>query len=168
MSYGYTTVPSPWGDWLVVSNDIGVVFVGFPGNTLQDWRDFRPEWHDATARIQAAGDAQPIQTAFQEYFTGAATAFALPLAPVGTPFQQRVWTALRQVPYGTTISYSVLAVQSGAPTAVRAVAHAVARNPWLLIVPCQRVLRQDGSLGQYRGGAVLKQALLKHEKASAQ
>ena len=81
----------------------------------------------------------------------------------GTPFQQRVWEALRTIPAGTTCSYGELAARVGAPGAVRAVGTANGANPVWLAVPCHRVVRSDGSLGGYGGGVERKAWLLAHE-----
>lgn len=81
----------------------------------------------------------------------------------GTPFQRRVWDALRTIPVGTTCSYGELAARVGAPGAVRAVGTANGANPVWLVVPCHRVVRSDGSLGGYGGGLDRKAWLLAHE-----
>jgi methylated-DNA-[protein]-cysteine S-methyltransferase len=94
------------------------------------------------------------------YFAGKLKAFDLPLAPAGTPFQLRVWTALQTIPYGQTVSYGQLARQVGSPAASRAVGLANGRNPIPLIFPCHRVVGADGSLTGYGGGLHRKQFLL--------
>jgi AraC family transcriptional regulator, regulatory protein of adaptative response / methylated-DNA-[protein]-cysteine methyltransferase len=88
----------------------------------------------------------------------------VPLDLRGTPFQQRVWQALCQVPRGQTATYTVLAERVGCPTAVRAVASACARNPVSLFVPCHRIVRRDGGLGGYRWGLDRKRELLRREQ----
>lgn len=93
-------------------------------------------------------------------------ALALPLDVQGTAFQQRVWQALQQIPYGSTLSYSELAQRIGAPKAARAVAQACAANPLAVAIPCHRVLRNDGSLSGYRWGIERKRALLLRESMS--
>ena len=85
----------------------------------------------------------------------------------GTPFQLRVWEEMLQVPHGATCTYTELARRSGKPRAVRAAASACARNPVGLLVPCHRIVRQDGSLGGYYWGLDKKKRLLAHERASA-
>ncbi len=90
-------------------------------------------------------------------------ALALPLDLRGTAFQHRVWNALRQVPAGTTLSYSQLARRIGLPQGARAVAGAVAANPVAILVPCHRVVRSDGAVGGYRWGLERKRALLASE-----
>jgi AraC family transcriptional regulator, regulatory protein of adaptative response / methylated-DNA-[protein]-cysteine methyltransferase len=89
------------------------------------------------------------------------TAIALDLH--GTPFQQKVWQALRRVPLGKTATYTELARRAGAPKAVRAAASACARNPVALFVPCHRIVRRDGGLGGYAGGVERKRRLLELE-----
>lgn len=90
----------------------------------------------------------------------------LPLDIGGTPFQQRVWQALRAIPAGATASYAEVARRIGAPGAARAVARACAANPVALAVPCHRVVRGDGTLSGYRWGAGRKRALLAREGAA--
>ncbi len=87
----------------------------------------------------------------------------LPLDIQGTAFQQRVWTALREIPVGSTASYAEIAARIGQPSAARAVARACATNPVALAIPCHRVVREDGKLGGYRWGLERKQALLERE-----
>ncbi|WP_241778103.1 methylated-DNA--[protein]-cysteine S-methyltransferase [Streptomyces sp. CT34] len=98
------------------------------------------------------------------YFRGELTTFDLPLALHGTPFQRRVWAALRTIPYGETVSYGRLAERLGVPTAARAVGLANGRNPVGIIVPCHRVVGADGSLTGYGGGLDRKRRLLAFER----
>jgi methylated-DNA-[protein]-cysteine S-methyltransferase len=100
----------------------------------------------------------------REYFTGARTAFDLELALNGTAFQRRVWTALRDIPYGQTVSYGQLADRLGQPSASRAVGLANGKNPISIIVPCHRVVGADGGLTGYGGGIERKRFLLAHEQ----
>jgi methylated-DNA-[protein]-cysteine S-methyltransferase len=102
------------------------------------------------------------------YFAGELRAFDLTLAPRGTPFQQRVWAALREVPYGETVTYGELAATIGRPTASRAVGHANGHNPISIIVPCHRVVGSAGDLTGYGGGLPRKRFLLDLERSSAQ
>jgi methylated-DNA-[protein]-cysteine S-methyltransferase len=98
------------------------------------------------------------------YFAGSLTEFDLPLQMQGTVFQQRVWEALKTIPYGTTLSYGALAQQIGQPKASRAVGLANGRNPVSIIVPCHRVIGANGKLTGYGGGIERKQWLLNHER----
>lgn len=97
------------------------------------------------------------------YFEGRLQRFDLPIKPLGTPFQQKVWGELRQIPYGETISYAELARRVGSPSAYRAVGSANGRNPISIIIPCHRVISTAGTLGGYGGGLDRKLWLLKHE-----
>lgn len=87
----------------------------------------------------------------------------LTLDPGGTRFQQRVWQALREIPAGSTATYSDIAVRIGAPGTVRAVARACGANPVAVAIPCHRIVRRDGSLGGYRWGTQRKRELLRRE-----
>ena len=101
-----------------------------------------------------------------EYFRRQRTVFTIPIAPVGTPFQQRVWTELRTIPYGETRSYRQLADAIGNRSAMRAVGSANGRNPISIIVPCHRVIGSDGTLVGYGGGLERKRFLLGLERAT--
>ena len=100
----------------------------------------------------------------ERYFAGEIDAIAdLPADPGGTPFQARVWRALRDIPAGTTASYTEIAKRIGAPASVRAVAQACGANPLAVAIPCHRVVRHDGGLSGYRWGVERKRALLARE-----
>ena len=98
-----------------------------------------------------------------EYFAGLRQGFDLPLGPVGTPFQRRVWVELRAIPFGATTTYSAVARRLGDALAVRAVGRANATNPLALVVPCHRVIGTGGKLTGFAGGLGTKQWLLRHE-----
>ncbi|UOZ04488.1 methylated-DNA--[protein]-cysteine S-methyltransferase [Amycolatopsis sp. WQ 127309] len=104
------------------------------------------------------------ETELKEYFAGQRHEFEVPLTFVGTPFQQRVWAALREIPYGSTTSYGELADRLGQPTASRAVGLANGKNPVSIIVPCHRVVGASGSLTGYGGGLERKRYLLDFEQ----
>lgn len=99
-----------------------------------------------------------------EYFSGSRTEFDLPLSLEGTPFQVSVWNALKNIPYGQTVSYGQVAQAIARPKAVRAVGAANGQNPVSIIVPCHRVVGADGSLIGYGGGLWRKEWLLEHER----
>ena len=107
-----------------------------------------------------AGRCPAVAEQLGAYFRGELRAFDLPLAPRGTPFQQRVWDELRRIPFGGTVTYSQLAERVGRPAAARAAGRANATNPLPVVVPCHRVVGADGSLTGYAGGIRFKQALL--------
>jgi methylated-DNA-[protein]-cysteine S-methyltransferase len=103
----------------------------------------------------------------EEYFNGSRKLFDLPLAPEGTEFQKKVWSALRKIPYGETRSYKEIAMAVGNPKAFRAVGMANNRNPIPIFIPCHRVIGSNGDLVGYGGGLNLKEKLLKIEKTNA-
>jgi methylated-DNA-[protein]-cysteine S-methyltransferase len=100
----------------------------------------------------------------EEYFAGTRREFDLPLQPEGTEFQRSAWNVLRQIPYGSTLSYAEQAGRAGSPKASRAVGSANGRNPIAIIVPCHRVIGADGSLTGFGGGIDTKRWLLEHEQ----
>lgn len=100
----------------------------------------------------------------KEYFAAQRTDFDLPLTFAGTPFQRVVWAALREIPYGETVSYGQLAERIGRPSASRAVGLANGRNPIGIIVPCHRVVGATGGLTGYGGGLERKRYLLELER----
>ncbi|MFT6896035.1 MAG: methylated-DNA-[protein]-cysteine S-methyltransferase [Paraglaciecola sp.] len=112
-----------------------------------------------------AANALTAQAALQltEYFANARRTFDLPLAPKGTVFQQQVWHLLCDIPYGETVSYSIIAQRLGNPKAVRAVGSANGKNPISIIVPCHRVIGANGTLTGYSGGLARKSQLLRLE-----
>lgn len=117
--------------------------------------------------VGQAGDLPPVLRQaveeLREYFAGERREFTLPLAPAGTPFQQQVWTALREIPYGTTCSYGRIAGRIGRPKACRAVGMANNRNPIAIVVPCHRVVGASGALVGYAAGLEVKEMLLRLE-----
>ena len=131
---------------MVVENDAVVAL---------DW--VRPQ-HDDHHPVLDAALAQ-----LSEYFAGQRFEFDLPLRPRGTPFQQRVWQGLCQIPYGATWSYGKLAAAVGNANGSRAVGAANGRNPISIIVPCHRVIGANGRMVGYGGGLAAKRWLLEHE-----
>ncbi|HEX8391321.1 MAG TPA: methylated-DNA--[protein]-cysteine S-methyltransferase [Longimicrobium sp.] len=105
----------------------------------------------------------PAVGQLREYFAGDRTAFDVRMQPAGSPFQRRVWDALRQIPFGQTVSYGELAARLGVPGRARAVGRANATNPIPIIVPCHRVIGADHSLTGYAGGMEMKVSLLRLE-----
>jgi methylated-DNA-[protein]-cysteine S-methyltransferase len=104
----------------------------------------------------------------REYFAGERREFSVPLDFTGTEFQNKVWHALRSIPFGETRSYGELAAQIGAPKASRAVGAANGRNPIPIILPCHRVIGSSGSLTGFGGGLPMKKQLLAHEQTRSQ
>jgi O-6-methylguanine DNA methyltransferase len=99
-----------------------------------------------------------------EYFAGTRSAFTVPLAPAGTPFQREVWNAIAAIPFGETAAYRDLASRIGRASCIRAAGAATGRNPLSIIVPCHRVVGADGALTGYAGGLERKRTLLALER----
>lgn len=156
-----TIVDSPIGPLALVADDTGLREVRFPRDGAADPPTDVPLADAAGHAVLAAAAAQ-----LAEYFAGDRTDFDLPLAPVGTPFQLRAWSALRTIPHGTTVSYGEQAARMGEPGKARAVGAANGRNPLPVVVPCHRVVGADGSLTGFGGGLPAKAWLLAHERAA--
>jgi methylated-DNA-[protein]-cysteine S-methyltransferase len=157
MSEAYTTMASPVGELLLTAADdrltglyMPVEVHGLPTGMARDDNAF------AAVRRQ-----------LEEYFSRERQAFDLPVAPRGTPFQQRIWAELQRIGYGETISYAELAARIGRPTAIRAAGAANGANPVSIIIPCHRVIGSDGSLTGYGGGLEAKRRLLELERSPA-
>ena len=107
---------------------------------------------------------QQCMQELEEYFEGSRTSFSVPCRADGTAFEQHVWRALSNIPYGETVSYGEIAKSIGKPNATRAVGRACGNNPILLLVPCHRVIAASGKLGGFNGGLRRKRRLLAHER----
>lgn len=164
----YDRMPSPVGELVLTATDAGLTGVLFETNRhaaphFDEWQRVAADATDAASRVLAAA-----RTQLDEYFAGGRTVFDLPLAPDGTPFQLRVWLALREIAFGRTVTYLDIARRLGDPKAVRAVGAANGRNPIPIVVPCHRVIGADGSLVGFGGGIERKRWLLAHEGALAE
>ena len=155
----YDVVAAPIGRLIVASDGSAVAGVWMANASPSDDR-----WEQQRGTDPVLAEARRELLA---YFDGTLREFRVPLAPNGTAFQRRVWTALTNIPYGTTTSYADLARRLGNLTAVRAVGAANGRNPIPIIVPCHRVIGSDGSLTGFGGGLDRKRWLLHHEGALA-
>jgi methylated-DNA-[protein]-cysteine S-methyltransferase len=154
----HTVIDSPVGALTLVAVD------GVLAGLYMEQQRHRPA-HE-TFGVPDSEPFGPVITQLRAYFDGSLTAFDLPLAPRGTPFQRTVWTALREIPYGQTVSYGYLADRIGRPTAARAVGMANGRNPISIIVPCHRVIGSGGDLTGYGGGLDRKRHLLAFESGA--
>jgi methylated-DNA-[protein]-cysteine S-methyltransferase len=148
----YTRMESPVGRLLLVGDEAGLRSVNFEDSkraavVLDGWREDEAALAEVVRQLRA-------------YFAGELVRFELELAAEGTEFQLRVWRALREIPYGETISYGELAKRVGNVKASRAVGLANGCNPIAIIVPCHRVIGSDGSLTGFGGGLRNKEILL--------
>src|SRR3989475_1811527 len=160
----YTIVDSPVGRLLVAATERGICSVKLGDSDAALEGALRREF-PAAARDTPGPPKEWIE-ALLAHLAGAGPRVELPVDVRGTPFQQRVWEALRAIPSGSTRSYAAVARAIGRPRAVRAVAQACATNPVALVVPCHRVVRQSGELGGYRWGVERKAVLLEAERAA--
>lgn len=154
MNY-FTHTPSPLGMITLQANEKGLTGAWFEQHTTQP-NNLGTYCETFPILIKACHQ-------IDEYFSGVRTQFELPLAATGTPFQQRVWQVLCDIPFGETWSYLDIAVAIGNPKAVRAVGLANGKNPISVIVPCHRVIGKNGKLTGYAGGIERKAQLLKLE-----
>ncbi len=162
MNHFFDTFPTPFGVFSVAVDANGAITATAFGDAAQ--------LRTRLGYCNLIGDktrTAPGREHVLAYFAGDRHDFALPLAPRGTEFQQRVWAALRAIPHGETRTYGQIAAQLGNPAAARAVGRANATNPICVIVPCHRVIGADGSLTGFAFGGKLKRRLLEHEGAPA-
>lgn len=144
----YSFVDTPIGAILIAGDGTSITETYFAGAKP------KPEW------VRDDGAFAEATTQLRAYFAGELKAFDLPLAPRGTEFQRSVWSALLEIPYGQTTTYSTIAERIRRPAAVRAVGAANGANPIPIIIPCHRVIGANGSLTGFGGGLDVKRQLL--------
>jgi methylated-DNA-[protein]-cysteine S-methyltransferase len=132
---------------------------------LPNRRPSEPESQPST--LASARTLRATQRQLNEYFRGKRSSFDLPLQASGSPFEQRVWSRLLEIPYGVTTSYGSIAIELGLTNGARAVGRANGANPIPIVIPCHRVIGSDGQLTGYGGGLALKRTLLELEGAIA-
>lgn len=148
-------VDTPLGWFRIVGNDTHIVTSGWINeeDAIVGGPGAHVEWK------------RKAEDQINEYFKGERRVFNLPLFIEGSDFQSKVWILLQEIPFGSTRSYVDLASELGDPNKARAIGSASGENPFLLFVPCHRVIGSDGSLTGYAGGLERKDWLLKHEGA---
>jgi methylated-DNA-[protein]-cysteine S-methyltransferase len=154
---------TPIGVALLVTDAQGVL-------RALDWEDYAPRMKEllrlqyGAVALRDAQAPQGLRTALSAYFKGDLDRLrTIEWRVAGTPFQQKIWHALPNIPVGTTMSYGALARKLDAPNAMRAVGHANGSNPISVVVPCHRLIGANGSLVKYGGGLSRKKWLLEHE-----
>ena len=157
IEYGFAK--SLFGELIVARTTAGICNLQFVTTTPQAALDelYLCWGHDACIIENHEMACNVVQSMFEK------RPYNISLDLCGTAFQLKVWKALQQIPFGKTVSYSEVAHAIGQPTAIRAVASAIARNPIAVVIPCHRVVHSNGSLGQYRWGAQLKKRLIQWE-----
>jgi methylated-DNA-[protein]-cysteine S-methyltransferase len=166
LDVGYRTLDTPVGALLLAATENGLVRVAYP-------REDHDAVLDTLGRLvsprilRAPRRLDDVARQLEEYFAGTRTMFELPLdLRLSTGFRRAVLSHLSEIGYGRTASYAEVAAAAGNPKAVRAAGTACARNPLPVVLPCHRVIRSDGSAGQYVGGPEAKHALLRLERAA--
>lgn len=162
----YTIAPSSLGYVLAAATNKGICAVMLDDEPDTMVTKLHDEFHGAHIQPDTDSLREPLAGVLA-YIEGQQPHIELPLDIRGTAFQQRVWQALQAIPYGETRSYSQVAESIGQPEATRAVASAIANNHIAVVIPCHRVIRQDGSMGGYKWGLARKQALLQREHEQA-
>lgn len=151
----HVLVETPIGTMAIHGDRSAVTQIVLPGYPL-------PEEPEASTPLLKQARKQIL-----EYFENKRTDFEIPLRSKGTPFQEAVWSAMQQVPFGQTRSYGDLALAAGSPGAARAVGQANRNNPFPIVIPCHRIIAADGSIGGYmgqeQGEEGMKAWLLRHE-----
>ena len=166
LDVAFRVVDTPVGPLLLATTSVGLVRVAYVADgsdaVLDELsRRISPRVLDAPRRLD------PVVRQLDEYFAGTRTHFDLPLdLRLADGFRREVITRLPEIEYGCTASYAQVAAAAGSPRAVRAVGTACAKNPLPVVVPCHRVVRSDGSMGQYVGGVEAKRALLQLESVA--
>ena len=161
-------IDTPLGELIAGATPRGICLLEFPEQDRLE-----PQLAAIRRRLGCVieqGDSAHLDQLASEltaYFEGTLKQFTVPVVTNGTPFQERVWSELRQIPYGETRSYDDLARAIGAPGAPRAVGHANGMNPVSIVVPCHRVINKNGRLGGYGGQLWRKERLLRLEGAEA-
>ncbi len=161
----YVIVPTSLGRLLVAATERGVCRVALGDTASALEADLIAEFPAARVVQDKSGKLHGWVTAILAYLDGREPDLELPLDIRATAFQRRVWQELQKIPFGQTRTYAEIAKRIGQPTAARAVARACATNPAALVIPCHRVVREDGDLGGYRWGVERKEALLDRERA---
>lgn len=165
MSIQYTIADSPLGRLLVAATQRGISAVYLGGSDRQLEAALKEEYPRANI-VRGKVELSAWVSQILDHLRGREPHLDLPTDIQATAFQRRVWEELRRIPYGATKTYSEVARAIGRPTAVRAVARACATNPVSVVVPCHRVVREDGNLAGYRWGIDRKRKLLEQERTA--
>lgn len=169
----YTITPTEFGLLMVAGSSRGLLYVAMSGDAESLAEDFSRRFEKKGLQLGPRLFDGPMSDLFLwtqqilDYLAGKLQDWNLSLDVQGTPFQQEVWEALRQIPFGETRTYAQLATSIGKPAAVRAVANACGANPLAIVIPCHRVIGSDGQLTGFRWGIERKAALLQLERVLA-
>lgn len=163
----YTSYASPVGTVLIASSIRGVCRLATPGESMEEFQEAVHKQFPGCKLIKGEAENRQVVRELEEYFAGKRKTFMCNLDLRGTKFQNRVWKALQEIPYGETRSYEEIARAAECERGCRAVGQANGANPVSIIVPCHRVIAKGGKLGGYGGGLEMKTYLLKLERNNA-
>ncbi len=163
----WSHVESPLGSLMAGATENGICLLEFTDRERLEAQLLALKKHFGTTLTPGSHKyIAQLENELVEYFAGSRIEFTVPLDFPGSPFQKKVWTELRRIPYGETRSYETLAQQIGKPKAVRAVGRANGMNRIAILLPCHRVVNKDGGLGGYAGGLWRKHFLLNLERST--
>lgn len=157
---GWTRLKHTQWDLYLAATDKGLCYIGTQNEDFEDLEKWVKKRLPSYVLVENEDSLQGYAQELMEFLDGQRKEFTATTALHGTPFQQSVWQALLEIPFGETVSYSTIAERIGNPKAVRAVGTAIGANPILIIVPCHRVIGKNGSLTGFRGGLEMKAHLL--------
>ena len=161
----WTSFDSPIGTVYLASTKKGVCSVTIPASTRADFISWLRKHFAGWELVESRKGNEKMMGELKRYFEGKLTRFKSKLDPRGTPFQRKVWSQLRKIPYGTTITYKQLAQRVKSPAGFQAVGRANATNPLPIVIPCHRVVGSDDDLVGYGAGIKTKEYLLRLEGA---
>ncbi|WP_409367042.1 methylated-DNA--[protein]-cysteine S-methyltransferase [Lysinibacillus sp. 38-6] len=153
------------GEMYIIASDEGLVYIGTPNTAFEEVEKWAQKSFKGYRFEDNKEKCMPYVAQLTAYFNRELTEFNVPIHVKGTAFQLAVWDALKELPYGTTTTYSAIAERIGKPKAVRAVGSAIGANPILAIIPCHRVIGKNGKLTGFRSGLTMKEFLLELEQA---
>ncbi|HSJ37095.1 MAG TPA: methylated-DNA--[protein]-cysteine S-methyltransferase [Planococcus sp. (in: firmicutes)] len=167
---GIDWTEASFGGWnlFLAKSAAGLCYISTPGESFEEFSAKISKNFKGQEIVENRQALEPYIIELQAYFDGTNRNFSLPVDAKGTPFQEQIWQALQEIPYGTTASYSEIAQRINRPTAVRAVGAAIGANPVLITVPCHRVIGKNGTLTGFRAGLDFKRFLLELEKEKIQ
>ena len=160
----FDTLFSTLGNLYVVASDEGIVYIGTPDAPFEEVEVWAKKPFKNYVFEESSEKLAHYIEQLEVYLKGELREFDLPIHVKGTAFQLAVWDALKELPYGTTTSYSGIAERIGNPKAVRAVGAAIGANPILAIIPCHRVIGKNGKMTGFRSGIPMKEFLLQLEQ----
>lgn len=152
-------------DWkiYIAATELGICYVGSPNQPFDELEKWVNKKIPSALLVQSSVHLQSASSELTQYVLGERRTFTVEKDLIGTDFQQAVWQASAEIPYGETRNYSEIAEQIGRPNAIRAVGTAIGANPLLFIIPCHRIVAKNGGLAGFRAGIDVKKELLQLE-----